>query len=65
MCKEASTQNTESGYSGKIPTKDFMALERELFGMQHGSVSLTIAVRDGRLQYSRITKEFTLRACDE
>jgi hypothetical protein len=59
MCKEASPQNAGGGYSGKIPTKDFMALERELFGMQHGSVALRIFVRDGKFQFSKIEKDYT------
>ena len=59
------TSISKPGYSGKIPVKDFMAFEEELFGMAHGTVSLTIAIRDGQLQYSRITKEYTTRACYE
>ena len=55
----------KNSYNGKIPVKDFMALEKELFGMAHGTVSLTIAIRDGQLQYSRINKEYTARAYDE
>jgi len=55
----------ETGYNGKIPVKDFMALEKELFGMTHGSVSLTIAIRGGQLQYSRINKEYTMRGDNE
>ena len=64
----SSSNNTtvpQTAYSGKIPVKDFMALEKELFGMAHGTVSLTIAIRDGKLQYSRIIKEYTTRDCDE
>jgi len=55
----------ETAYNGKIPIKDFMAMERELFGMTHGSVSLTITIRDGQLQYSRISKEYTMKGDDE
>ena len=52
-------------YNGKIQAKDFKALESELSGMTHGTVSLTISIRDGQLQYSKISKEYTMRASDE
>jgi hypothetical protein len=50
---------TENGYSGKIPTEDIMAMERELYGLRHGEVSLAIVVRDGRFQFTRISKVVT------
>jgi hypothetical protein len=37
------------GYSGKIPTEAFRALEWELAGLVHGTASLTIHIRDGKL----------------
>ena len=60
----SSSDNTtvaQIAYNGKIPAKDFKALENELAGMTHGTVSLTISIRDGQLQYSRISKEYTLK----
>ena len=50
---------TKNGYSGKIPTEDIMAMERELYGLRHGEVSLAIVVRDGRFQFTRISKVVT------
>jgi hypothetical protein len=39
----------KDGYSDKIPTAAIIALEWELRGLVHGTSSLTIHVRDGRL----------------
>jgi hypothetical protein len=50
---------TETVYSGKIPAGDMIALAKELCGLRHGSASLTITVRDGKYQYSRLSREFT------
>jgi hypothetical protein len=43
------TEKARGGYHGKIPTAAYIALERELVGLEHGTASLTIHVRDGRL----------------
>ena len=59
MCEEASTQNNKIFYSGKIPIKDIMAMEKELFGLEFGSVALRVFVRDGQFQYSKIEKDYT------
>jgi hypothetical protein len=36
-------------YSGKIPTKAIIAFEWELTGLDHGTASLIVHVRDGKL----------------
>jgi hypothetical protein len=43
----------------KIPTQDVIALERELLGLQYGVASLEIVIRNGKYQFSRITKAYT------
>jgi len=50
---------TKIGYNGKIPIKDIMTMEKELFGMAHGFVALRIFIRDGKFQFSKIEKEYT------
>jgi hypothetical protein len=39
----------QQGYSGKIPTPVLTALSLELAGLVHGTATLTIHIRDGRL----------------
>lgn len=39
----------ELAYSGKIPVAAIVGLEGELTGLVHGTASLTLHVRDGRL----------------
>jgi hypothetical protein len=39
----------QDGYSGKIPTAAIIALEWELAGLDHGTATLAIHIRDGRL----------------
>ena len=50
---------TENGYEGKVPTKDILSMEVELRGLKHGEVSLTVVIRDGQFQYSRLSKAIT------
>ena len=65
-----SVQNTEKpnmekrSYEGNVSTEDIMALEKELYGLKHGSVSLTLFIRDGKFQHSKVVKEFT-RSCEQ
>jgi hypothetical protein len=47
--KKAPAGKAQSGYSGKIPTAAIVAFEQELAGLIHGTASLVIYVRDGRL----------------
>ena len=57
---------TENGYEGNIPEKDIASMRQELRGLKHGEVSLTVVVRDGKFQYSRLSKAVTRSgACDE
>jgi hypothetical protein len=50
MSKNQNGAATEKpGYSGKIPAAAIAALEWELAGVEHGTASLTLHVRDGRL----------------
>ena len=56
---------TENGYEGKVPEKDFVLLEKELLGLRHGCVTLSIFIRDGKFQYSKITKEFSRDGDDD
>jgi hypothetical protein len=37
------------GYSGKIPPKGIIALGWELAGLVHGTATLNIHIRDGKL----------------
>jgi hypothetical protein len=39
----------QQGYSGKIPTAAVIALEWELARLVHGTASLVIHIRDGKL----------------
>jgi hypothetical protein len=39
----------QRGYSGRIPTPAFTAVERELTGLTHGTASITFHIRDGKL----------------
>jgi hypothetical protein len=39
----------EKGYSGKIPTAVIIAFEHELAGLEHGTASLVVHIRDGKL----------------
>jgi hypothetical protein len=39
----------QQGYSGKIPTPAFTALSWELAGLVHGTATLIIHIRDGKL----------------
>jgi hypothetical protein len=41
--------DTSKGYSGKIPTAAIIALEWELADMDHGTATLAIHIRDGRM----------------
>ena len=50
---------TETGFSGQVPERDVLSMEGELRGLKHGEVSLTVVVRDGRFQYSRLSKVVT------
>jgi hypothetical protein len=52
-------------YDGKVPSEDFIALEQELLGLQYGSVSLTVFIRNGEFQYSLIEKAFTRSKDDD
>ena len=52
-------------YAGNIPTRDIVAMEWALNGLRHGEVSLTVVVRDGRFQYSRLSKVITRSGCDD
>ncbi|MDR1178210.1 MAG: hypothetical protein LBK64_05230 [Spirochaetaceae bacterium] len=46
---KADTSAEKAGYSGKIPEAALIALEWELAGLIHGTVSLVTHVRDGKL----------------
>jgi len=48
----------EIGYKSNIPLAAINSLERELTGLAHGTVSLSVYVRDGR-----ITRFTTNREC--
>jgi hypothetical protein len=39
----------QNGYSGKIPKAGIIALEWEAAGITHGTATLTLHIRDGRL----------------
>ena len=56
---------TDNGYKGNIPEKDIASMEGELRGLKHGEVSLTVVIRDGRFQYSRLSKAITRNGCDD
>jgi hypothetical protein len=40
---------TKQGYSGKIPTAAITALSWDLAGLEHGTASLALHIRDGKL----------------
>jgi hypothetical protein len=42
-------QAQQGGYSGKIPVVAITAMEWELAGLVHGTATLTIHIRDGKL----------------
>jgi hypothetical protein len=44
-------------YCGKIPVNGIIELERELVGMRHGTASLVIHIRDGKLTRYTTGKE--------
>jgi hypothetical protein len=44
------SQSGQKGYSGKIPVAAIIAFERELVGLLHGTATLTIHVRYGKLE---------------
>ena len=50
---------TENGFQGQVPGREIASMESELRGLKHGEVSLTVVVRDGLFQYSRLTKTVT------
>jgi hypothetical protein len=39
----------EAAYDGNIPVPAFLAIERELAGLAHGTASITFHIRDGKL----------------
>jgi hypothetical protein len=39
----------QDGYSGKVPMTAIIALEHELAGLVHGTASLAVHIRDGKL----------------
>jgi hypothetical protein len=43
------TPAEKGGYSGKIPATAIIALEWELKHLEHGTASLVIHIRDGKL----------------
>ena len=44
-------------YDGNIPTAAIMAFEHELFGIEHGQVSLTFFIRHGILHRYTVSRE--------
>jgi hypothetical protein len=46
---DPSATQAQGGYSGKIPVAAIIGLESELAGLTHGTASLVIHIRDGRL----------------
>jgi hypothetical protein len=54
---EADTAAEKSGYSSKIPTAAITALEWELAGLVHGTASLTLHIRDGKLARFTTSRE--------
>ena len=49
QAERARKEIAEGGYSGKVPTAAIMALQWELSGLQHGTATLSIFIRDGQL----------------
>jgi hypothetical protein len=47
--KRANAEKTQGGGGGKIPTAAIAALELELAHLEHGTASLVIHIRDGKL----------------
>jgi hypothetical protein len=46
---DTSVEKTQQGYSGKILTAAIIALEWEAADLEHGTASLVIHIRDGKL----------------
>jgi hypothetical protein len=46
---KANTLAEKAGYSGKIPAAAVIAFEWELAGLVHGTASLIVHIRDGKL----------------
>jgi hypothetical protein len=46
---KADTLAEKIGYSGKIPEAALIALEWELARLEHGTASLVVHIRDGKL----------------
>jgi hypothetical protein len=55
----------QEGYNGYIPTSAFTALSWELAGLVHGTATLTIHIRDGRLaRYTTGRERSFVEGCD-
>jgi hypothetical protein len=63
MTKNPNDTPTEKRvYSGRIPTAAIIALEWELANLEHGTASLTLHVRDGRLARFTTGRERSIMA---
>jgi hypothetical protein len=49
----------QDGYSGKIPTAAIIGLEQELVGLVHGTATLTMHIRDGKLARFTTGREYS------
>ena len=49
LAEQVRKEIAEGGYSGKIPTAAISELSWEIAGLKHGSASLTMQIRDGKL----------------
>jgi hypothetical protein len=45
-------KNDKNGYSGMIPKEAIIALEKEMEGLMHGTVTLTFHVKGGKLTHA-------------
>ena len=60
-------QNGDKGYSGRVPPAAIMSLEWELTGLAHGTVNLTLYIRDGKLVRYATGRErtYVVEKCDD
>jgi hypothetical protein len=54
---DPSATQAQGGYFGKIPVAAIVAFESELTGLLHGTASLTIHIRDGKLARYNTSRE--------
>jgi hypothetical protein len=47
----------QGGYSGKVPTVAVIALEQEMVGLEHGTATLTIHIRDRKIARFTVGRE--------